>query len=75
MYNRGSIPPLPLELWLGYLYDYGPQDPNHYYLAALLTVHTALPSTQHLLSRDLTRPVSCAVRAVCRVRFDRRWRD
>ncbi|ELR12832.1 amidohydrolase [Acanthamoeba castellanii str. Neff] len=37
MYNRGSIPPLPLELWLGYLYDYGPQDPNHYYLAALLT--------------------------------------
>jgi hypothetical protein len=38
MYNRGSIPPLPLELWLGFLYDYAPQDPNYYYLSALLTV-------------------------------------
>ncbi|ELR19967.1 amidohydrolase family protein [Acanthamoeba castellanii str. Neff] len=38
MYNRGAIPPLPLELWLGYLWDHSPQDPALYYLSALLNV-------------------------------------
>jgi hypothetical protein len=53
MYNRGSIPPLPLELWLAYLWDHCPQDPYHYYLSALLTV---LPPPLALLPRRHSSP-------------------
>ncbi|MBD2089544.1 amidohydrolase [Microcoleus sp. FACHB-1515] len=38
MWQRGSIPPRPLELWLAELYDFSPLDPQHIYLSAL---HTA----------------------------------
>lgn len=38
MWQRGSIPPRPLELWLAELYDFSPLDPHHIYLSAL---HTA----------------------------------
>jgi 5-methylthioadenosine/S-adenosylhomocysteine deaminase len=37
MWQRGLIPPLPLELWLAELYDFAPLEPEQIYLSALGT--------------------------------------
>lgn len=37
MWQRGIIPPLPLELWIAELYDFAPLDPEQIYLSALGT--------------------------------------
>lgn len=37
LWQRGIIPPRPLELWLAELYDYAPPTPEHVYLSALGT--------------------------------------
>jgi 5-methylthioadenosine/S-adenosylhomocysteine deaminase len=37
MWQRGMIPPLPLELWLSHLYDFTPIEPEQVYLSALGT--------------------------------------
>jgi 5-methylthioadenosine/S-adenosylhomocysteine deaminase len=37
MWQRGMIPPLPLELWLAHLYDFAPIEPEQVYLSALGT--------------------------------------
>jgi cytosine/adenosine deaminase-related metal-dependent hydrolase len=37
MWQRGLIPPYPLELWLAELYDFAPLDPEQIYLSALGT--------------------------------------
>ncbi|MDJ0733175.1 MAG: amidohydrolase [Nostocaceae cyanobacterium] len=37
MWQRGIIPPLPLELWLAQLYDFAPLDAEKVYLSALGT--------------------------------------
>jgi 5-methylthioadenosine/S-adenosylhomocysteine deaminase len=43
LWQRGIIPPLPLELWLATLYDFAPLEPEQVYLSALGTaVETVL---------------------------------
>ncbi|MGC1393335.1 MAG: amidohydrolase, partial [Coleofasciculaceae cyanobacterium] len=37
MWQRGIIPPVPLELWIGELYDFAPLEPHQVYLSALGT--------------------------------------
>jgi 5-methylthioadenosine/S-adenosylhomocysteine deaminase len=37
IWQRGLIPPYPLELWLAELYDFTPLDPEQVYLSALAT--------------------------------------
>jgi 5-methylthioadenosine/S-adenosylhomocysteine deaminase len=37
LWQRGSVPPRPLELWLAELYDFAPLDPEQVYLSALAT--------------------------------------
>ncbi|TAG38930.1 MAG: amidohydrolase [Oscillatoriales cyanobacterium] len=44
MWQRGIIPPLPLELWIGELYDFTPLDPEQVYLSALGTAVETLLS-------------------------------
>ena len=44
MWQRGVIPPLPLELWLAYLYDFTPLDVEQIYLSALGTAVETLLS-------------------------------
>ena len=44
MWQRGWIPPLPLELWLAELYDFMPLDPEQVYLSALGTAVETLLS-------------------------------
>lgn len=44
MWQRGAIPPLPLELWLAELYDFVPLDPEKVYLSALGTAVETLLS-------------------------------
>jgi len=44
MWQRGIIPPLPLELWLAELYDFTPLDPEKIYLSALGTAVETLLS-------------------------------
>ena len=44
MWQRGIIPPLPLELWLAELYDFVPIDPEQVYLSALGTAIETLLS-------------------------------
>jgi len=44
MWQRGLIPPLPLELWLADLFDFGEIDPEHIYLSALGTAIETLLS-------------------------------
>lgn len=44
MWQRGIIRPLPLELWLGELYDFTPLDPEQIYLSALGTASETLLS-------------------------------
>ncbi|OCR01579.1 amidohydrolase [Oscillatoriales cyanobacterium USR001] len=44
MWQRGIIPPLPLELWLAQLYDFAPLNPDKIYLSALGTAVETLLS-------------------------------
>jgi cytosine/adenosine deaminase-related metal-dependent hydrolase len=44
MWQRGIIPPLPLELWLAQLYDFAPLDTEKVYLSALGTAVETLLS-------------------------------
>jgi cytosine/adenosine deaminase-related metal-dependent hydrolase len=44
LWQRGLIPPLPLELWLAELYDFAPLDPEQIYLSALGTAVETLLS-------------------------------
>lgn len=44
MWQRGIIPPVPLELWLAELYDFAPLDPEQVYLSALGTAVETLLS-------------------------------
>ncbi|ARV59949.1 amidohydrolase [Nostocales cyanobacterium HT-58-2] len=44
MWQRGVIPPLPLELWLAHLYDFAPLDIEKVYLSALGTAVETLLS-------------------------------
>lgn len=44
MWQRGVIPPLPLELWLAHLYDFTPLDTEQVYLSALGTAVETLLS-------------------------------
>ncbi len=44
MWQRGIIPPVPLELWLAELYDFAPLNPNQVYLSALGTAIETLLS-------------------------------
>ncbi|PSB14652.1 amidohydrolase [filamentous cyanobacterium CCP1] len=44
LWQRGIIPPLPLELWLAELYDFTPLDPEQIYLSALGTAVETLLS-------------------------------
>lgn len=44
MWQRGIIPPAPLELWLAELYDFVPLDPEQAYLSALGTAVETLLS-------------------------------
>lgn len=44
MWQRGLIPPVPLELWLAELYDFTPLDPEQIYLSAIGTAVETLLS-------------------------------
>ncbi len=44
IWQRGMIPPVPLELWLAELYDFAPLDPEKIYLSALGTAVETLLS-------------------------------
>jgi 5-methylthioadenosine/S-adenosylhomocysteine deaminase len=44
LWQRGLIPPRPLELWLAELYDFSPLDPEQVYLSALGTAVETLKS-------------------------------
>lgn len=44
MWQRGIIPPVPLELWLAELYDFAPLNPSQVYLSALGTAIETLLS-------------------------------
>lgn len=44
MWQRGIIPPVPLELWLAELYDFTPLEPEQIYLSALGTAVETLMS-------------------------------
>ena len=70
MWQRGLIPPVPLELWLAELYDFAPLDPEQVYLSALGTAVETLLSggtsvVDHLVlipEREL-ETIAAAVRA------------
>jgi len=44
LWQRGLIPPVPLELWIGELYDFAPLNPEQVYLSALATAVETLLS-------------------------------
>ena len=44
LWQRGMIPPYPLELWLAELYDFVPADPEQVYLSAIGTAVETLLS-------------------------------
>jgi 5-methylthioadenosine/S-adenosylhomocysteine deaminase len=44
MWQRGIIPPIPLELWIAELYDFAPLNPEQVYLSALGTAVETLLS-------------------------------
>jgi cytosine/adenosine deaminase-related metal-dependent hydrolase len=70
MWQRGLIPPVPLELWIAALYDFAPLDPEQVYLSALGTAVETLLSggtsvVDHLVlipGRELDT-IAAAVRA------------
>ncbi|MCU0525533.1 MAG: amidohydrolase [Elainella sp. Prado103] len=70
MWQRGLIPPLPLELWLAELYDSAPLDPEQIYLSALGTaVETLLSGGTSVVDHIVLIPgkeadtIAAAVRA------------
>ncbi|TAF07190.1 MAG: amidohydrolase, partial [Nostocales cyanobacterium] len=69
-WQRGVIPPLPLELWLAHLYDFAPLDTEQVYLSALGTaVETLLSGGTSVVDHLVLIPgqeletISTAVRA------------
>lgn len=70
LWQRGMIPPVPLELWLAELYDFSPLEPEQIYLSALGTAVETLLSggtsvVDHLVlipGRE-TETIAAAVRA------------
>lgn len=69
-WQRGLIPPLPLELWLAQLYDFPPVDTEQIYLSALMTaVETLLSGGTSLVDHLVLIPgqeletIATAVRA------------
>lgn len=70
MWQRGIIPPRPLELWIAELYDFAPLDPEQIYLSALGTaVETLLSGGTSLVDHLVMIPgreletIAAAVRA------------
>ncbi|HEY9611181.1 amidohydrolase [Allocoleopsis sp.] len=70
MWQRGIIPPTPLELWLAELYDFAPLEPEQVYLSALGTaVETLLSGGTSLVDHLVLIPgkeletIAAAVRA------------
>ncbi|MTJ54456.1 amidohydrolase [Anabaena sp. UHCC 0253] len=70
MWQRGVIPPLPLELWLAHLYDFTPLNTEQVYLSALATaVETLLSGGTSLVDHLVLIPgqeletIAAAVRA------------
>lgn len=70
MWQRGLIPPVPLELWIAELYDFTPNDPEKLYLSALGTaIETLLSGGTTVVDHLVTIPgreaesVAAAVRA------------
>lgn len=70
MWQRGLIPPLPLELWLAELYDFTPLDPEQVYLSALgtaietlLTGGTTVVDHLVLIPGQEAETIAAAVRA------------
>ncbi|MBE9125560.1 MULTISPECIES: amidohydrolase [unclassified Coleofasciculus] len=70
MWQRGIIPPLPLELWIAELYDFTPLEPEQVYLSALGTaVETLLSGGTSVVDHLVLIPgqeietVAAAVRA------------
>lgn len=74
MWQRGLIPPGPLELWLAELYDFAPLDPEQVYLSALGTaVETLLSGGTSVVDHLVLIPgqelaaVAAAVRAYAEI--------
>lgn len=70
LWQRGIIPPLPLELWIAELYDFTPLDPEQIYLSALGTaVETLLSGGTSVVDHLVVIPgqekesIAAAVRA------------
>lgn len=70
MWQRGLIPPRPLEIWIAHLYDFPPLDPEQVYLSALGTaVETLLSGGTSVVDHLALIPgqeeatISAAVRA------------
>ncbi len=70
MWQRGIIPPTPLELWIAELYDFAPLEPEQVYLSALGTaVETLLSGGTSLVDHLVLIPgkeletIAAAVRA------------
>lgn len=70
MWQRGIIPPVPLELWLAELYDFVPLDPEKVYLSALgtavetlLTGGTSVVDHLVLIPGQEMETIAAAVRA------------
>lgn len=70
MWQRGMIPPLPLELWLAELYDSTPLEPEQIYLSALgtavetlLTGGTSVVDHLVLIPGKEAETIAAAVRA------------
>lgn len=70
MWQRGIIPPVPLELWIAELYDFAPLEPEQVYLSALGTaVETLLSGGTSVVDHLVLIPgkeietVAAAVRA------------
>jgi cytosine/adenosine deaminase-related metal-dependent hydrolase len=70
MWQRGIIPPLPLELWIAELYDFAPLQPEQIYLSALGTaVETLLTGGTSVVDHLVMIPgqefaaIAAAVRA------------
>jgi cytosine/adenosine deaminase-related metal-dependent hydrolase len=70
MWQRGIIPPVPLELWIAELFDFAPPDPAQVYLSALGTaVETVLSGGTSVVDHLVMIPgqeletIAAAVRA------------
>jgi 5-methylthioadenosine/S-adenosylhomocysteine deaminase len=81
MWQRGIIPPLPLELWIAELYDFTPLDTEQIYLSALGTaVETLLSGGTSVVDHLVLIPgqeletIAAAVRAYQEIGIRRRYR-